>query len=202
MAIDPAATAHTHAHTHTQQAYVDWPAVFAGALVASAIFWVLNTFGSAIGLALSSPYPADRPPPRSFLIGAGLWLVWVTVSAHMAGGYIAGRMRRRANDASEHESNVRDGVHGLTVWAIGVLIGAIVIALAATGGTTVGVNTGAAQQATQAAADAARKAGAFGAFVTAASLFVAAAGAAWAATMGGNHRDQNTDTSWWWWRRI
>jgi MFS family permease len=186
--------------TGTTQAHIDWAAIIAGAAVASAIFWVLNTFGSAIGLAVTSPYPGDRPSGRPFLIGAGLWLVWVTVSSHMAGGYIAGRMRRRAFDASEHESNVRDGMHGLVVWSIGVLLGAAVVALAAAGGTAAGVNTGAAQQATQAAMDAARKAGVVSAFTTAAALLIAGAAAAWAATIGGNHRDKNADTSWWWWR--
>jgi hypothetical protein len=36
--------------------YLDWPAVFAGAVVASAISLVLVTFGSAIGLSLTSPF--------------------------------------------------------------------------------------------------------------------------------------------------
>jgi hypothetical protein len=33
-------------------------------------------------------------------------------------------MRRRAFDATPHESDVRDGTHGLLVWALGTLLGA------------------------------------------------------------------------------
>ena len=44
----------------------------------------------------------------------------------MAGGYLTGRMRRRFNDATEHESDVRDGAHGLLVWAGALVIGAII----------------------------------------------------------------------------
>ena len=40
----------------------------------------------------------------------------------MAGGYLTGRLRRRAYDATAHEVEVRDGSHGLVVWALGVLV--------------------------------------------------------------------------------
>jgi hypothetical protein len=50
----------------------------------------------------------------------------VQISSFMAGGYLAGRMRRRFHDASEHESDVRDGAHGLLVWAGALVIGAII----------------------------------------------------------------------------
>ena len=36
--------------------YVDWSAIFAGTVLASAISFVLLTFGSAIGLSLTSAY--------------------------------------------------------------------------------------------------------------------------------------------------
>jgi len=35
-------------------------------------------------------------------------------------------LRRRFNDASEHESDVRDGVHGLLVWGGALVVGAII----------------------------------------------------------------------------
>src|SRR5690606_30343939 len=41
-----------------------------------------------------------------------------------------GRLRRRFNDATEHESDIRDGSHGLLVWAGALVVGAII----ATGG--------------------------------------------------------------------
>jgi cytoskeletal protein RodZ len=48
------------------------------------------------------------------------------------GGYIAARLKPRAS-VSEHETDVRDGLHGLVVWGVGV-IAAGVIALAGIGG--------------------------------------------------------------------
>ena len=44
----------------------------------------------------------------------------------MSVAYITGRLRRRFNDATEHESDVRDGAHGLLVWAGALVVGAII----------------------------------------------------------------------------
>ena len=61
-----------------------------------------------------------------FAIAAALWVLWVQISSFMAGGYLAGRMRRRHGDATEYELDIRDGSHGLIVWALGVLLGALI----------------------------------------------------------------------------
>jgi len=106
--------------------YVDWPAIFAGTVLASAISLLLITFGSAIGLSLTSAHEGSGISLMGFSIAAALWLVWVQVSGFMAGGYLTGRLRRRNHDATEEESDIRDGAHGLTVWALGVLIGAFI----------------------------------------------------------------------------
>lgn len=101
--------------------HMDWPAVFAGALLASAIGFVLMSFGTGLGLAMGGPI-GDGRSPRLVAITVGLWTAWVVVSSFMAGGYLAGRLRRRAFDATAHEVEVRDGSHGVVVWALGVLI--------------------------------------------------------------------------------
>jgi hypothetical protein len=139
------------------RSYLDWPAVFAGAVIASAISLVLITFGSAIGLSLVSPFAKTGMSAVGLGIALGLWLVWVQVSSFMAGGYVTGRMRRRAYDASEHESDVRDGMHGLVMWGTGVLIGALFLALSAGGAATTAVTAagGAAQAAGEKMANAA-----------------------------------------------
>lgn len=130
------------------RSYLDWPAVFAGAVVASAISLVLIAFGSAVGLSLTSPFENTGMSAVGLAIALGLWLVWVQVSSFMAGGYITGRMRRRAHDASEHESDVRDGMHGLVVWGAGVVFGALLIASGVGGAAnTVASATGGAAQA-------------------------------------------------------
>jgi hypothetical protein len=109
-----------------ENSYVDWPAIFAGTVVASAISLVLVTFGSAIGLSLTSAYEGRGISAAGFAIAAALWLVWVQVSGFFAGGYLTGRMRRRHFDATEEESDIRDGSHGLAMWGLGVLLGALV----------------------------------------------------------------------------
>jgi hypothetical protein len=140
--------------------YLDWPAVFAGAVVASAISLVLITFGSAIGLSLASPFDNTGMSAVGLAIALGLWLVWVQVSSFMAGGYVTGRMRRRAYDASEHESDVRDGMHGLVMWGTGVLVGALFLALSASGAANTAATAvgGAAQAAVENVADQAQDA--------------------------------------------
>ena len=101
--------------------YVEWSAIFAGAIIASAIIVLMTAFGSAIGLSLVSPYKGHSAV--IFYIALALWFIWITVSSFVAGGYIAGRMRRPVEGATTHESHVRDGVHGLVVWAVAVAIG-------------------------------------------------------------------------------
>ncbi|HEY6631869.1 MAG TPA: hypothetical protein VIZ90_10485 [Rhizobiaceae bacterium] len=123
--------------TSEDRSYVDWPAIIAGTVVASAISLVLLTFGSAIGLSLTSAYEGSGISATGFAIAAALWLVWVQVSGFFAGGYLTGRMRRRNYDATEEESDIRDGSHGLAMWGLGVLIGALV----AFSGMTAAVST-------------------------------------------------------------
>lgn len=115
------------------RSYVDWPAIIAGAVLASAISVVLLTFGSAIGLSFASPFDNTGWSAAGLAIALAIWLVWVQVSSFMAGGYIAGRMRRRIHNASEHESDVRDGIHGLLVWGAGVIIGTVIVSMSVGG---------------------------------------------------------------------
>jgi len=110
--------------------YVDWPAIIAGIVLASAISLVLLTFGSALGLSFLNFRAGADVMPLWVAIAAASWLLWVQVSSFMAGAYLTGRLRKRHLDATEHESDVRDGAHGLIVWAGGLVVGAII----ATGG--------------------------------------------------------------------
>ncbi|MEO3387552.1 hypothetical protein [Mesorhizobium sp. CAU 1741] len=135
------------------RSYVDWPAIFAGAAVAAAISLVLLTFGSALGLSLTSAHEGESLSLYWIAIIGGLWLLWVQVSASIAGGYLAGRMRRRHGDATEHESDIRDGSHGLVVWAVATLVAAFLTYSSALGaasaiGQTVGSATSAVAEAT------------------------------------------------------
>ncbi len=107
--------------------YVDWAAVIAGIVLASAISFVLISFGAAVGLNfVDFEYNSDANP--IFVgIAAAIWFLWVVLSSYMSGAYLTGRLRRRYHDATEHESDVRDGAHGLLVWAGSVLVGTVMI---------------------------------------------------------------------------
>ena len=93
--------------------YVEWSAIFAGAILSSAMIVLMTAFGYAIGLSLVSPY--HGPSPIIFYIVLALWFAWITVSSFVAGGYVTGRMRRPIDGVTPHEVHVRDGVHGLVV---------------------------------------------------------------------------------------
>jgi len=112
--------------------YLEWSAIFGGAVLSAAITTLMTTFGSAIGLSLVSFEPSRSAGLTALAIAGALWVLWVTVTASAAGGYLAGRMRRPAADASQHERHVRDGSHGLIVWAVGALLVAGLAASSAT----------------------------------------------------------------------
>lgn len=111
------------------RSYVDWPAILAGVVMASALSILLLTFGSAVGLSFTNFSARQGADPIWIAIAAASWLLWVEVSSFMAGAYLTGRLRRRAGDgATEHEVDVRDGAHGLLVWAGALVLGAVLAA--------------------------------------------------------------------------
>ncbi|MEX0759640.1 MAG: hypothetical protein WD100_08680 [Tistlia sp.] len=148
----PQAAASLAGRDGDHSSYVDWPAIFAGAVVASALFLIFAAFGSAIGLSIVD---FDEGTPGTFLIIAmGLWSLWTIGSSYMAGAYIAGRLRRRHAGATEHEADVRDGAHGLAVWGVSILVGAFVLSAGAMSTARIGAEavSGAASSAASAAA--------------------------------------------------
>jgi hypothetical protein len=149
----------TIARAATDASYVDWPAIFAGTALAVALSFVLLTFGSAIGLSVSSFEPGEGVSLRWMAIASGIWFLWVAISSFAAGGYLAGRMRRPVGATSADETEMRDGAHGVVVWAVGALVGAIMAASGVSGivgaaGSAAGGVAQAAGGAAQAAAEA------------------------------------------------
>jgi len=116
----------THGHS-----FVEWGAVLAGAFLAAAISFVLLSFGTAIGLSATSPWPNAGASAKVIASVAVFWVLAQQIGAFMAGGYVAGRMRSRWHEPTEHEIEFRDGLHGGLVWAVGVVIGAALLLSAA-----------------------------------------------------------------------
>lgn len=104
--------------------YVHWGPVFAGAFVAAALTFVLLTFASAIGLAVTSPSPTWRDASVALSLLSGVYILATVAGSFALGGYIAGRIRTSWK-ANLDEIHFRDGLHGLLVWAVGIAIGAI-----------------------------------------------------------------------------
>jgi len=112
--------------------YLEWGPVVAGAIAAAAISLILLTFGAAVGLTLTSPWPNAGARLWIVALVVAWWAVAVQIASFAAGGYLAGRMRNRWPETGE-EGQFRDNAHGLMVWALGVLVGGIMLALT-TGG--------------------------------------------------------------------
>jgi hypothetical protein len=108
------------ATAHESHAYIDWGAIVIGSIVALASSLLASAFGAAIGLSISNPY--NGPKPLFHYWALGLWVLWVTVLTFLAGGYAAGRVRSPTSVPST-EARFRDGMHGLAVWALVVILG-------------------------------------------------------------------------------
>lgn len=139
---------------------ISWGAVLAGGVVAVAIGALLNLLGLAVGTTVVDATHAQTPSAGSFSIAAGIWLMVANLIGLLGGGYVAARL---SGSTDETDSIL----HGLSVWAIGFLISALVLGnvVAGTASTAFqgassmlgGVAQGAGQ-AVQAAAPAARDA--------------------------------------------
>ncbi|MDS9466664.1 hypothetical protein RGQ15_03595 [Paracoccus sp. MBLB3053] len=120
-----------------ERGHVDWSAVLAGALIALGAAVVLTTL--AAGLALAALPLGDVAGIRPvWAILAALALVVSLLGPYFLGGYIAGRMRRRSVASPQRETAMRDGVGGLAVWAIGLIL-SLLLAAGLVGGAVRGL---------------------------------------------------------------
>jgi hypothetical protein len=142
-----------------------WPAIFAGAIVAVAVSFILIAFGTGLGFAIISPWPGHGASATAFTVNAAIWLIvsqWVSAAI---GGYIAGRLRTKWVGTHTHEVFFRDTAHGLVTWSLATVLIALVLASSATsviGGSMRAVG-GAASAGLQGAAAGGTAAGAQGA---------------------------------------
>ncbi|NNJ75301.1 MAG: hypothetical protein HKP56_09090 [Anderseniella sp.] len=177
--------------TSDRSTYFDWSPVWAGTAVAVATSLVLSQFGAAAGLGVGKTMVNDTTASWGVLV-AGLWLAVTALSASTAGGYLAGRMRMPLAAADPNEREFRDGVHGLTVWAVSTviaLLAASMLALSASAGATAA--SAAVTDIPENVARYARNGSVIIAFATAAAAALGAAAAWFSAEMGGKHRDDN-----------
>lgn len=125
----------------TLTSIIEWGAIIAGALFAAALSFVFITFGSAIGLSITSAWPDAGASARWTATLAAFWMLLQQIAAFMAGGYVAGRLRKEP-DSRTRETEIRDGMHGAMVWALGIVLGAALAASAAMVVARVGAEAG------------------------------------------------------------
>jgi hypothetical protein len=109
------------------QSYVEWGAVIAGVVAALASSLVLLNFGAAVGLSSVSPWTTTTTGLKAVGVGAAFWFLLVSLWSFALGGYLAGRMRHRWAGATQNEMEFRDSAHGLLVWSLAVLVGAVMV---------------------------------------------------------------------------
>jgi hypothetical protein len=105
--------------------FIDWRAIIAGAVLAAGVSFTLLAFGSGLGLAVSSTAPSWRDSSPWLWLLSGIFLVFVALCAFGIGGYAAGRMRLPTRVTATPESALRDGMHGLFMWSLAILLTAV-----------------------------------------------------------------------------
>lgn len=106
---------------------LDWTSIVAGALVAAAVSAILVTFGAAVGLGVSSSSPSWRDASIALWLLSGVFLILQSLVSFGCGGYLAGRVRSPYSSRVAEETERRDGFHGVSSWALAVLIGGVAV---------------------------------------------------------------------------
>lgn len=111
---------------------LQWTPIVAGAFVASAVSSILLAFGAAIGLGVSSAAPTWHDASVALWVASGFYLILQALVSFGCGGYVAGRCRLPYDGGAAEDTERRDGLQGLSSWALAVIIGVVLTAIIAT----------------------------------------------------------------------
>lgn len=111
---------------------IRWSAVFAGAVCGAGLAFVLDAFGGAIGLAVSSTAPTWRDASFALAFLSGLYLILTALVSYGFGAYVAARLRTSMTLTGDMRE-LRDGYHGLVVWGLMTVATAVLLLIAANG---------------------------------------------------------------------
>ncbi|RDJ20874.1 hypothetical protein DWF00_28455 [Bosea caraganae] len=117
---------------------VSWGAVLGGAVVSASISLMLLAAGAGLGFTSISPWTNAGVTATTFGIAAVIWLAIIQLISAGAGGYLAGRLRTKRVGLHTNEVAFRDTAHGFLAWAVGSIVGAVLLASTASaiiGGT-------------------------------------------------------------------
>jgi hypothetical protein len=122
---------------------VSWAAIIAGAFVAASATVLLVALGTGLGFAAVSPWPNSGASATTFTAATAIWFIVTQWISSGAGGYITGRLRTRWVATHTHEVFFRDTAHGFVTWAVATVIGALILASAASSMAGAGVHAAA-----------------------------------------------------------
>lgn len=120
-------------HPVPMRSTVSWPAIIAGGFVAAALTLMLLALGAGLGFSVVSPWsgPPDISTTAAATVG-GIYMAVTAVLSSAIGGYITGRLRTGWAQAPLDEVYFRDTAHGVVCWAFATVMGAALLASAAT----------------------------------------------------------------------
>jgi len=117
---------------------ISWGAVLAGAVVAAATMILLSLLGVAFGAGGINVFQTTAADLKSYGVGAGLWGAITMILSMAFGGYVAARL-------SGTHSHLDGELHGITVWAVALLLATVLLAWVISGAIgTVATGAGAA----------------------------------------------------------
>jgi hypothetical protein len=114
----------------TDASAVSWAAIFAGALGAVAASVILIELGLGLGFASTSAWTNSGASLATLGVMGGVWLILAQWISAGIGGYLAGRLRTKWTAVHTDEVFFRDTAHGFLAWALGTVIGVLLIAAA------------------------------------------------------------------------
>src|SRR5262245_2289461 len=100
---------------------ISWGAVLAGAVVAAATMILLSLLGVAFGASGIDVFQITAADLKSYGVGAGIWGAINMILSMAFGGYVAARL-------SGTHSHLDGELHGITVWAVALLMATVLLA--------------------------------------------------------------------------
>jgi hypothetical protein len=120
--------------------YPEWGPIVAGGIAAAALALALHAFAVGIGLSVSSTAPTWRDASFVLVLLSALYVILAALASYGLGGYLVGLMCTRSS--SREDADLRDGLHGLLVWALATLLTAVIGFAAAQSLTRLGAPSG------------------------------------------------------------
>jgi hypothetical protein len=101
--------------------YPQWGPIVAAGIAAAALALALHAFAVGIGLSVSSTAPTWRDASFALVLLSALY---AALASYGLGGYLVGLMCTRPS--SREDADLRDGLHGLLVWALATLLTVVI----------------------------------------------------------------------------